>query len=162
MKKSSALLIEVSAADAAAAGLPAVEVRVAQTKLPLLARPLPFAGAYVSASGPPGGPLGLTVTAGAANVEEAAKSVRDTGHEDLQTGEVTWAGKSSPAIASIHGKGNARAQDLRVLAATQGGKGVWITITAPAAAQALTPAQAASRGPFSEMLAAVQVMAASP
>src|SRR5712664_1413781 len=82
MKKSSALLIEVSAADAAAAGLPAVEVRVAQTKLPLLARPLPFAGAYVSASGPPGGPLGLTVTAGAANVEEAAKTLRDTGHED--------------------------------------------------------------------------------
>ena len=152
-------LVEVSAADAAAAGLPAVEVRIAKTKLPLIPDRLPFAGAYVSASGPPGGPLGLTVIAGAANAEEAAKSLREEGHEDVQTGQVNWRGKPAPAISSRHGQENAWSQELQVLAVTAGGKGVWIAMAAGAGQQTLTPAQAAARPPFSDMLAAVEVRA---
>jgi hypothetical protein len=155
MNKSSTPIVEVSAADAAAAGLPAVEVSISKTKIPLTPRRLPSADTYVSASGPPGGPLGLTVTAGAANAPETVKSLREGGHEDVQTAQVTWNGQSAPAIASRQGQSNARRQELRVLALTAGGKGVWITIAAPVAAEAVTPTQLAARSPFSELLAAV-------
>jgi len=150
-------LVEVSAADAKAAGLPAVGVRVAKTTQPLMPRRLPSADTYVALSGPPGGPLGMTVTAGSANILDAAKSLRDGGHQDLQTGQVSLGGKSSPAIASTLGQSNARRQELRVLAATAEGKGVWITIVAPPPDQSSTPAQLATASPFSEMLGAVQV-----
>ena len=152
-------LVEVSAADAKAAGLPAVDVRVAKTTQPLMPRRLPSPDTYVALSGPPGGPLGMTVTAGSANLLDAAKSLRDEGHQDLQTGQVSWGGKSSPAISSTQGQSNARRQELRVLAATTEGKGVWITVVAPPGDQSSTPAQLAVLSPFSEMLGAVQVKA---
>ena len=152
-------LVEVSAADAKAAGLPAVDVRVAKTTQPLMPRRLPSADTYVALSGPPGGPLGMTITVGSANILDAAKSLRDGGHQDLQTGQVSLGGKPSPAIASTLGQSNARRQELRVLAATAEGKGVWITVVAPPAAQSSTPAQLATASPFSELLGAVQVKA---
>src|SRR2546430_2182790 len=76
-------LVEVSAADAKAAGLPAAEVRVSKTSLPLMPRRLPSADTYVALSGPPGGPLGMTVTSGPASLNDAAKSLRDEGHQDV-------------------------------------------------------------------------------
>jgi len=156
MNKSTAL-IEVSPAQAATAGLPAVQVRVTETALPLMARPLPFGGAYLSLSGPPGGPLGMTVTADVARPEEMADSLRDAGHQDVQSSLITWNGESLPAIASRHGEGNARAQELRVMATTVNEKGIWITISAAPPTRSLTPAQLAAQAPFAEMLAAVKV-----
>ncbi|MGE0387962.1 MAG: hypothetical protein AB7Q97_24820 [Gammaproteobacteria bacterium] len=153
------VVVEVSAAQAAAAGLPAVDVKLLRCSLPLAPRRMTAPGTYLTASGPPGGPLGLTLTAGEPSAEAVAAALRAAGHEDVRTGKVPWAGAGTSAIASRRGQAGARTDELRVLAASVGGQGIWITISALGGGDGLEPAALAARGPYADLLAAVRIEA---
>jgi hypothetical protein len=57
-------IVHITAAAAAARGLPPVNVACSLDGLPLSAVIFPWPGCYLALSGPPGGPLGLTIEAG--------------------------------------------------------------------------------------------------
>lgn len=157
MKSSPDILHSVSSSDAVKAGLPAVEIQVSKINMPLTVREFPYAAAYLSLSGPPGGPLGLSVTAGPAALDDMVKLLRQDGHQDAQTGEVSFQGKKVSAISSTAGQENARHTELNVLAGTAGGKGIWITVSAPPAGKPASPAQLGVTSPYLDLLGAVQL-----
>lgn len=126
-----ALFIVVPAAEAATKKLPAVNVFVDYTGTGLTAFKFPSERAYVSFSGPPGGPLGLVVEAPGKSVANGidlsviAKERCGATAMISKPQSIVFSGANRPAISCVYGEAVARAEHL-LIGITVGKEGVLI------------------------------------
>lgn len=121
-------IVQTTAEQAAERGLPAANITIDPGNTGLEAAPFPADNHYLALSGPPGGPLGLTIERVTASPDAAGlKSLAELRFEDrsVEVGAfamIPLAGADRPAIACTTDESMARAHHLLALIpAPQGG-----------------------------------------
>ncbi len=119
--------VVVTASDALSGGLPAVGFTAQWSKSPGFLARMPLSGGmYLGLSGPPGGPLNVSVTAykkGEATHDTLEKnvSIPQLGHTMGPAETVMFAGSNRPAVAYLFGKSISKTHGCAILVAAKPG-----------------------------------------